>query len=87
MSAIRQATSRGSKRDRKDSDESNYTDEYSVEEIRALYANYHISDANGTLEGLTVIDSDSGAGLISQVVLFAGSGAAVVVLKSDYVQL
>jgi hypothetical protein len=64
-----------------------YTDEYSVEEIRALYANYHISDANGTLEGLTVIDSDSGAGLISQVVLFNGTGGSTVVLKSDYVQL
>lgn len=64
-----------------------YTDEYTVEELRALYANYHVSDAGGTLEGLTVIDSDSGAGKIEQVVLFAGSGAAVVVLKSDYVML
>lgn len=64
-----------------------YTDEYTIEEIAALYANYHITDANGRLEGLLCIDSDSGAGLISQVVLFAGSGAAVVVLKSDYVQL
>ncbi|WP_445723441.1 hypothetical protein [Flavobacterium sp.] len=64
-----------------------FTDEYSVNELRALYANYHIADDNGDLEGLTCISADSGAGLISQVVLFAGSGAAVVVLKSDYVQL
>jgi hypothetical protein len=64
-----------------------FTDEYSVEEIKALYANYHISDADGTLQGLTCIDSDSGAGLISQVVIFNGSGGSTVVLKSDYVQL
>lgn len=64
-----------------------FTDEYTVPELRALYAKYHVSDTNGLLEGLICIDSDSGAGLISQVVLFAGSGAAVVVLKSDYVQL
>ncbi|MEN9446141.1 MAG: hypothetical protein RL728_653 [Bacteroidota bacterium] len=64
-----------------------YSDEYTPEELQALYAKYHVSDRNGTLEGLTCIDADSGAGLISQVVLFAGAGAAVVVLKSDYVQL
>jgi len=64
-----------------------YTDEYTPEELRALYSNYHVSDAFGFLEGLTCIDADSGAGLIFQVVLFAGAGAAVVVLKSDYVQL
>jgi len=64
-----------------------FTDEYSVLEILALYANNHISDNSGTLEGLACIDSDSGAGLISQVVLFCGSGGSTVVLKSDYVQL
>jgi hypothetical protein len=64
-----------------------YSDEYTVNELRALYANYHVSDISGTLETLTCIDADSGAGLISQVVLYAGSGAAVVVLKSDYVVL
>jgi len=64
-----------------------FTDEYSVAEINALYANYHISDAQGQLDGLSVIDADSGAGLISQVVLFNGSGGSTVVLKSDYVQL
>ena len=64
-----------------------YSDEYTVEELRALYSNYHVSDSAGNLEGLICIDADSGAGLISQVVLFAGAGAAVVVLKSDYVQL
>jgi hypothetical protein len=64
-----------------------FTDEYTTLELAALYANYHISDEGGYLENLICIDADSGAGLISQVVLFAGSGAAVVVLKSDYVQL
>jgi len=64
-----------------------YTDEYAVQEIQALYANYHIADANGYLEGLAVISADSGAGLISQVVLYNGTGGTTVVLKSDYVQL
>jgi len=64
-----------------------FSDEYTPTELRALYAAYHVSDDAGNLEGLTCIDADSGAGLISQVVLFAGSGAAVVVLKTDYVQL
>jgi hypothetical protein len=64
-----------------------FTDEYTVEEIDALYASYHVTDDGGRLSGLSCIDADSGAGLISQVVLFAGSGAAVVVLKTDYVQL
>jgi hypothetical protein len=64
-----------------------FTDEYTVAELHALYANYHISDSGGKLETLTVIDADSGAGLISQVVLFNGSGGSTVVLKSDYVQL
>ena len=64
-----------------------YSDEYTPEEIDALYANYHVADIGGKLEGLSVIDADSGAGLISQVVLFNGSGGATVVLKSDYVQL
>lgn len=64
-----------------------FTDEYTVPELRALYAAYHVSDVAGTLEGLTVIDADSGAGLISQVVIFNGSGGSTVVLKSDYVQL
>jgi hypothetical protein len=64
-----------------------FSDEYTLPEIFALYAAYHISDAGGSLEGLACIDADSGAGLISQVVLFNGSGGSTVVLKSDYVQL
>jgi hypothetical protein len=64
-----------------------YTDEYAPSEIVALYGNYHVADAGGTLEGLACIDADSGAGLITQVVLFNGSGGTTVVLKSDYVQL
>jgi hypothetical protein len=64
-----------------------FSDEYSPQELKALYAKYHVSDQAGTLEGLTCIDADSGAGLISQVVLYNGSGGSTVVLKSDYVQL
>jgi hypothetical protein len=64
-----------------------FSDEYTPQELAALYANYHVSDAGGLLEGLQAIDADSGAGLISQVVLFNGSGGTTVVLKTDYVQL
>lgn len=64
-----------------------FTDEYQPVELQALYSNYHISDDGGNLEGLTCIDADSGAGLISQVVLFNGAGGSTVVLKTDYVQL
>lgn len=64
-----------------------FSDEYTVNELRALYSNYHVSDRNGDLEDLTVIDADSGAGLISQVVIYNSSGGSTVVLKSDYVQL
>jgi len=64
-----------------------FSDEFSVPELLALYANYHVSDSSGTLAGLACIDADSGAGLISQVVLYNGSGGSTVVLKSDYVQL
>lgn len=64
-----------------------FTDEYTPGELRALYANYHITDTGGNLEGLTVIAADSGAGLIAQVVLFCSAGGITVVLKSDYVAL
>jgi hypothetical protein len=64
-----------------------YTDEYTPNEINALYASYHVSDADGTLNGLSCVDADSGAGLISQVTIYNGSGGATVVLKTDYVQL
>jgi len=64
-----------------------FTDEFSVDELKALYSKYHVSDSEGLIEGLVCIDADSGAGLISQVVLFNGAGGTTVVLKSDYVQL
>jgi hypothetical protein len=67
--------------------ENGFTDEYTINEMRAMYGNYHVADAGGYLEGQLVIDSDSGAGKISQVVIFNGSGGSTVVLKSDYVQL
>jgi len=64
-----------------------YTDEYTKQELAALYSNFHVSDQGGLLEGLTCISADSGAGLISQVVLYNGSGGTTIVLKSDYVQI
>ena len=64
-----------------------YTDEYTVPELRALYAKFHVTDRAGELADEIIIDADSGAGLISQVVIFNGSGGSTVVLKSDYVQL
>jgi hypothetical protein len=64
-----------------------YSDEYTPTELAALYSKYHVSDQSGLLEGLVCIDADSGAGLISQVVLFNSSGGSTVVLKTDYVQL
>lgn len=64
-----------------------FSDEYTVPEINALYSRYHVSDFNGTLEGLSCIDADSGAGKIVQVVLFNGAGGSTVVLRTDYVQL
>jgi hypothetical protein len=64
-----------------------FSDEYTTTELRALYANNHVSDESGLLSGLICIDADSGAGLISQVVLYNGAGGSTVVLKSDYVQL
>lgn len=64
-----------------------FTDEYTVSELAALYANYHVAEEFGFLQGLIVIDSESGAGQISQVTIFNGSGGSTVVLKSDYVQL
>jgi hypothetical protein len=67
--------------------ENGFTDEFTVVELQALYAKYHLSDRDGNLETLVCIDADSGAGQISQVVLFNGSGGATVVLKSDYVVL
>ena len=64
-----------------------FTDEYATTEILALYAKYHVAEEDGFIQGLGCIDSDSGAGKITQVVLYAGAGAAVVVLKTDYVVL
>ena len=64
-----------------------YVDEYTDKEINALYAAYHVADADGLLNGLTCIDSDSLGGQIAQVTIYNGSGGATVVLKTDYVQL
>ena len=64
-----------------------FSDEYTPDELQALYGRYHMSEGNANLQGLITIAGDSGAGLITQVVLFNGSGGSTVVLKSDYVQL
>jgi hypothetical protein len=64
-----------------------FTDEYTPEELRALYSAYHVAEETGLVQGLIVIDSDSGAGLISQAVIFNSSGGSTVVLKTDYVQI
>ena len=64
-----------------------YVDEFTDKEINALYAAYHVADADGLLNGLTCIDSDSLGGQIAQVTIYNGSGGATVVLKTDYVQL
>jgi len=64
-----------------------YVDEYTDKEINALYAAYHVADADGLLNGLSCIDSDSLGGQIAQVTIYNGSGGATVVLKTDYVKL
>jgi hypothetical protein len=64
-----------------------YVDEYTDKEINAYYAAYHVTDADGLLNGLSCIDSDSLGGQIAQVTIYNGSGGATVVLKTDYVQL
>lgn len=64
-----------------------YSDEFTNDELRALYAKFHVSDQSGNLSGLVCIDSDSGAGRIAQVVIYNGSGGSTVVLKSDYVAI
>jgi len=67
--------------------ENGYTDEYTEVELRALYANYHVAEEFGYVNGLCTIDADSGAGRIAQVVIFNGAGGSTTVLKTDYVQL
>ena len=64
-----------------------FTDEYSPDELLALYSSSHISDSAGRLELLTCISAQCGESNISQVVLFNGAGGVTVVLKSDYVAL
>ena len=64
-----------------------YSDEFTPNELSALYAKYHVAETSGHLQGHICIDADSGAGLISQVVLYNGSGGNTVVLKTDYVQM
>jgi hypothetical protein len=64
-----------------------FSDEYTADELCALYAKYHVTDQSARVAGQCIIDSDSGAGQIAQVTLYSSSGGSTVVLKSDYVQL
>jgi hypothetical protein len=61
-----------------------FTDEYSPEEIDALFAFYHATGDQGRLAGLSCIDAESGAGSIVQAVIYNGSGGSTVVLKTYF---
>jgi hypothetical protein len=61
-----------------------FTDEYSPQEIDAMFAFYHATDSNGRLNGLSCIDAESGAGSIVQAVIYNGAGASTVVLKTYF---
>jgi hypothetical protein len=61
-----------------------FTDEYSPQEIDALFAFYHASEENGRLANLSCIDAESGAGSIVQAVIYNGAGGSTVVLKTYF---
>lgn len=62
---------------------SGFSDEFSVPELDAYFAKTNICDADGRLNGLTVI---SGMG-VQRVTLFNGSGGATTVVISQFLQL
>ncbi len=65
-----------------------FTDEYSVAEIDALFASNSVADADGRLGGLSCIKSDQpGNNDVKQVVLFTSGGGNVTVLRTSYVVL
>lgn len=65
-----------------------FNDDYSPQELRALFASENVADADGTLNGLTCIKSNRpGENDIVQAVIYTTSGGAVTVLKTSYVVL
>jgi hypothetical protein len=64
-----------------------FADEYTVGEIDAMYAAYHISDADGRLNGLSCIDAETMAGEIVQATIYNGSGGSTTVLRTGYQEL
>jgi len=64
-----------------------FADEYTVQEIDALYAAYHVSDADGRIAGLSCIDSETMAGEIVQATIYNGSGGATTVLRTGFQEL
>jgi hypothetical protein len=75
--------------------ENGFTDEYTPQELTALFAAFNQSDLGGALGGGTgsglvpyiTIAGSCEYGNISQVVLYASGSGSVIVLKSDYVTL
>lgn len=65
-----------------------FTDDYSPQEIDALFASYNVADDDGRLEGLSVIRSDRpGNNDIVQAVIYTTAGGNMTVLRTSYVAL
>lgn len=65
-----------------------FNDDYSPQEIDALFASNSVTDENGRLGGLSCIKSDQpGDNDITQAVIYTTSGGNVTVLKTSYVVL
>lgn len=64
-----------------------FNDDYSPEEIDALFASENVSDAGGKLNTLSVIKSDRPNNDIIQAVLYSNSSGPITVLKTAYIAL
>lgn len=65
-----------------------FNDDFSPEEVDALFASENVTDELGRLNGLSVIKSDRpGDNDIVQAVIYTTSGGNVTVLKTSYVVL
>jgi hypothetical protein len=64
-----------------------FSDEFTVQELGAMYGKYHVAETGGLLAGMVCIDSESGAGNIVSVSIFNGPASAVTIVKTDFVQL
>lgn len=72
--------------------ENGFTDEYTPQEIAALFAAYNQTDFNGGLNAngssaYLVIAGETPMGRISQAVIYASGTGSITVLKTDYVSL